>query len=98
MIALKVGPDLRMAVVASPAYLAAAESIAHPGDLLAHRCLGYRMLGSGALYAWEFERGDKALAIQVSGPFSTNEPELMLAAALDGLGVAYLPITRSPLT
>jgi DNA-binding transcriptional LysR family regulator len=90
MIALKVGPDLRMAVVASPAYFATTGPIAHPSELLTHRCLGYRMLGSGALYAWEFERGDETLAIQVSGPFATNEPEMMLAAALDGVGVAYL--------
>jgi hypothetical protein len=83
MIALKVGPDLRMAVVASPAYLATAESIAHPGDLLAHRCLGYRMLGSGALYDWEFERGDEALAIRVSGPFRDQRAR---ADAGGGLG------------
>ena len=74
-------------MVASPAHLATAESIAHPRDLLRHRCIGYRMLSSGALCAWEFERAGEVLSVQVSGPSATNEPDLMLAAALDGLGI-----------
>jgi DNA-binding transcriptional LysR family regulator len=90
MIALKVGPDLSMAVVASPAYLAGHEPILHPRDLTRHRCINYRMTGSGVIYAWEFERGDEMLSVQVPGALATNEPALMLDAALDGLGVAYL--------
>ncbi|WP_158804969.1 LysR family transcriptional regulator [Acidisoma sp. L85] len=90
MIALKVGPDLSMAVVASPDYLAARPPIAHPRDLTGHRCINYRMTGSGATYAWEFERGEEDLTVQVSGGVVTNEPGIMLEAALDGLGIAYL--------
>jgi DNA-binding transcriptional LysR family regulator len=90
MIALRVGPDLRMAVVASPAYLDGREPIRHPRDLLAHRCINYRMVGAGTLYAWEFERDGRTLDVRVGGPLTFNEPALMLDAALDGLGVGYL--------
>lgn len=90
MVALRVGPDLSMAVVASPDYLAANSPIADPGDLTRHRCINYRMTGSGALYAWEFERDGRTLDVRVEGSVAFNEPELMLHAALDGLGVGYL--------
>lgn len=90
MIALRVGPDLRMAVVAAPGYLAAREPILHPRDLVHHRCINYRMMGSGTIYAWEFEKDGQTLDVGVSGPLTFNEPELMLDAALDGLGVGYL--------
>ncbi len=91
MVALKVGPDLRMAVVAAPAYLAQVDRpIAHPRDLAQHRCINYRMAGAGTLYAWEFERDGESLTVQVPGPLAFNEPELMLAAALDGIGIGYL--------
>lgn len=90
MIALKVGPDLRMAVVASPTYLARAAPIAHPRDLMRHRCLNYRMVSAGTLYAWEFERDGQVLDVRVPGPLTFNAPDLMLDAALDDLGVGYL--------
>lgn len=90
MIVRRVGPDLSMAVVAAPSYLAQAEPVTVPGDLTSHRCINYRMTGAGTLYAWEFERGGQASTVRVSGPLAFNEPELMLGAALDGLGVAYL--------
>ena len=90
MIVRRVGPDLSMAVVAAPAYLAGAAAIVVPADLTRQRCINYRMTGAGTLYAWEFERGGRALAVRVAGPLAFNEPELILGAALDGLGVAYL--------
>lgn len=90
MIALKVGPELRMAVVAKPDRLARSPPIDHPSDLTRHRCINYRMMGAGTLYAWEFERDGQTLDVRVPGPLTFNEPELMLQAALDGLGVAYL--------
>ena len=90
MIALRVGPELSMAVVAAPAYLAHSGPIEHPGDLTRHRCINYRMLTAGTIYAWEFECDGQALEVRVSGPLTFNEPELMLEAALDGLGVGYL--------
>jgi DNA-binding transcriptional LysR family regulator len=90
MIALKVGPDLSMAVVATPDHLVHAAPIAHPSDLTQHRCINYRMVTAGTIYAWEFERDGQALDVRVSGPLTFDEPELMLEAALDGLGVGYL--------
>jgi DNA-binding transcriptional LysR family regulator len=90
MIAVSVGPDLRMAVVASPAYLAEHPAPQAPQDLMQHRCVNYRMMASGQILDWEFEQEGRALDIKVSGPLTYNEPELMLEAALDGLGVAYV--------
>jgi DNA-binding transcriptional LysR family regulator len=90
MIAVRVGPDLRMAVVASPSYLAGHPTPETPQDLTGHRCVNYRMMASGQTYDWEFERDGRALDIKVTGPLTFNEPELMLEAALDGLGVAYV--------
>jgi len=90
MIAARVGPDLRMAVVASPAYLASRPAPGTPHDLARHRCVNYRLVSSGAIYAWEFEKDGRALNVKVDGLLTSNEPELMLEAALDGLGVAYI--------
>jgi DNA-binding transcriptional LysR family regulator len=90
MVALKVGPDLRMAVVAAPDYLAQSPPIDHPSDLMLHRCINYRMVTAGTIYAWEFERDGRTLEVKANGPLTFNEPELMLHAALDGLGVGYL--------
>ena len=90
MIAVPVGPALRMAVVASPAYVAAQGAPVAPGDLVRHRCINYRMTAAGTIYAWEFERGDEAVSVRVPGPLVFNEPALMLQGALDGLGVAYV--------
>ena len=90
MIALKLGPDLRMTVVASPDYVAAHGAPDEPHDLVVHRCINYRMVAAGSLYAWEFERDGHPLEVRVSGSLTFNEPELMLDAALEGLGVAYI--------
>jgi DNA-binding transcriptional LysR family regulator len=90
MIALKVGPDLRMAVVAAPSYLARHGTPRHPRDLVDHRCINYRMVASGAIYAWEFEENGVEFEARVPGPLTFNEPQLMLDAAIEGLGIAYL--------
>ena len=90
MIAVGVGPELRMAVVASPTYLAKHAAPQTPHDLTGHRCVNYRLMASGQTYDWEFERDGRTLVIKVTGPLIFNEPELMLEAALDGLGVAYI--------
>jgi DNA-binding transcriptional LysR family regulator len=90
MVAVGVGPQLRMAVVASPAYLADRAAPQTPHDLTEHACVNYRMMASGQIYNWEFERDGRALDIKVTGPLIFNEPELMLEAALDGFGVAYV--------
>lgn len=90
MIAVSVGPNLRMAVVASPTYLAGHSAPLVPRDLTQHACVNYRMMASGQTLDWEFEREGRSLAIKVTGPLVFNEPELMLEAALDGLGLAYV--------
>jgi DNA-binding transcriptional LysR family regulator len=90
VVALKVGPDLRMAVVASPGYIAHHGTPAHPRDLQSHRCINYRLERAGVIYAWEFERDGEELEVAVAGPLIFNDPALMLEAALDGLAVGYV--------
>ena len=90
MIAVSVGPDLRMAVVAAPDYLNANPPPLTPHDLMRHACVNYRMWSSGQILDWEFEREGRPLVIKVAGPLTFNDPELMLQAAFDGLGVAYV--------
>jgi DNA-binding transcriptional LysR family regulator len=90
MIAIKVGGDLRMAVVATPSYLAEHGTPNDPRELTRHRCINYRLVAAGSTYTWEFERGGEVLEVRVDGPLTFNEPDLMLEAALEGLGVAYV--------
>ncbi|WP_244564792.1 LysR substrate-binding domain-containing protein [Rhizobium sullae] len=90
MIALKVGPDLSMAIVAAPGYLERHPQIVQPADLIQHRCMNYRLVTAGTIYAWEFEKDGKTLEVGVTGPLTFNKSELMLGAAIDGLGVGYL--------
>ncbi|RFB80672.1 LysR family transcriptional regulator [Methylovirgula sp. 4M-Z18] len=90
MVAFRVGPQLRMAVVASPDYFAAHAMPAVPQDLQTHRCLNYRMMTANSIYAWEFEKDGRQLEIRLSGLLTFNEPDLMLQAASAGLGVAYV--------
>lgn len=90
MIAVRLGGDVRMMVVAAPAYVAREGTPETPRDLRGHRCLNYRWPTSGGIYRWEFERGADKLDIAVEGPLITDEPELGLRAALDGVGIAYL--------
>ncbi len=95
MIALEIGPALRMTVIGSPAYLATHGAPRTPHELSKHRCIGYRMRAEGALLDWEFERGGHAIAVKVDGPLVVNEPELALDAALDGFGLAYVLESRA---
>lgn len=90
MIALKVSPDLRMAVVASPDYLSTHPAPVTPHDLGRHRCIGYRMRAGGAIVSWDFERDGSELEVKIEGPLIVNEPEIALDVALDGLGMAYV--------
>jgi DNA-binding transcriptional LysR family regulator len=90
MVSVRVGPDLRMAVVAAPVYLARHSVPETPDDLRGHRCVNYRLMSSGGTYDWEFERDGRTISVKVDGPLTFNEPELMMEAALDGLGVAYV--------
>jgi DNA-binding transcriptional LysR family regulator len=90
MVALPVGPALRMAVVASPEYLSRHGAPSTPDDLQHHRCINYRMETAGSLYSWEFESGSRKLKVALSGPLTFNDPDLMLDAAIDNLGIAYV--------
>ncbi|MFM0235165.1 LysR family transcriptional regulator [Paraburkholderia sediminicola] len=90
MVGLPVGPALRMAVVASPEYWSRHSAPSTPDDLQHHRCINYRMETAGSLYSWEFENGGRKLNVALSGPLTFNEPDLMLQAAIEGLGVAYV--------
>lgn len=90
MVAVRIGPDLRMAVVGSPGYLARMGRPQTPHDLTTHRCINLRMATLGGLYAWEFERDGHALNVRVQGPLIVNDSSLALAAAIEGHGLASL--------
>jgi DNA-binding transcriptional LysR family regulator len=89
MIAVRITPDLRIAIVCSPDYLAGRFVPDSPRDLREHACIGYRQPASGARYRWEFARDGQEIEVAVEGPLTLDDPDLMIAAALDGLGLAY---------
>ncbi len=91
MIAVPIGPSLRMAVVASPAYFKIHPKPKTPQDLTAHRCINQRMPSSGGLYVWDFARRGKQVNVRVDGPliFNTSPPQIDVALA--GLGITLLP-------
>jgi DNA-binding transcriptional LysR family regulator len=91
MIAVPIGPPLRMAVVASPEYFAEHPLPKVPQDLTAHRCINQRMLTSGGLYVWDFERRGRKVNVRVDGPLIFNTSPPQVDAALAGLGLALLP-------
>lgn len=90
MEAIRVGPDLRFAVVGSPGYLAAQPAPLAPRELNLHRCVGYRLKDSEAVYAWEFRKGRRAQQIRPAGPLVVNDEAMMLEASLSGLGLSFL--------
>lgn len=91
MIALRIGPDMRMAAAASPAYFAEREKPLTPHDLSDHNCINLRFPTYGGLYAWEFEKDDRALNVRVDGQMTVNDTTLALEAAVDGVGICYVP-------
>jgi DNA-binding transcriptional LysR family regulator len=90
MIAVRIGPDLRMAAVAAPDYLSRHPAPMTPLDLTQHRCINLRFPTLGGLYAWEFEKDGRELNVRVEGQLVLNESGRILSAALDGFGIAYL--------
>ena len=90
MIAVRIGPDLRMAVVGTPTYFAKHTPPRKPQDLTAHDCINLRLPTRGTLYAWEFEKGRRKLNVHVEGQLICNRPAQMLNATLAGGGLAYL--------
>lgn len=88
MVAVRIGPDLRMAVVCAPAYLEGREPPRGPRDLEAHRCINLRMATRGNLYAWEFEKDGRALNVRVEGALIVNDAGIAVRAAKAGHGLA----------
>ena len=89
MVAIKLGPDLRQIVVASPDYLARRGTPQHPRDLASHWCIGWRWPGHEAPHKWEFLEDGKWFEVAVEGPVITNLKDFGLQAAIDGLGIAF---------
>ena len=90
MIAVRIGPRLRMAAVASPAYFARRGIPSTPHDLSRHDCINLRMSSSGGIYAWEFEKDGRELRVKVEGQLVFNDVDLIVAAATAGRGIAFL--------
>ncbi|BBT70890.1 MULTISPECIES: LysR family transcriptional regulator [Enterobacteriaceae] len=91
MIAVRIGPDMRMAVVGSPDYLARCGVPQTPHDLQHHRCINMRLPTRGGLYAWEFEKDGEPLRVRVESQLILNCLPQRLEAAEAGLGLAYVP-------
>jgi DNA-binding transcriptional LysR family regulator len=91
MIAVRIGPDMRMAVVGAPFYLKKHPAPEKPQDLIGHSCINLRLLTHGGLYAWEFEKAGRELKVRVDGQLTFNGTFQMLNAALAGFGLAYVP-------
>lgn len=91
MIAVRIGPDWRLAVVAAPAYLEQHPPPATPHELTRHACVNIRHRPSGSIYAWEFENDGQPFAVKVEGQLVFNSIMHVLNAALDGIGLAYVP-------
>jgi DNA-binding transcriptional LysR family regulator len=91
MIALPISPPLRMAVVGAPAYLDQAGRPETPADLTSHRCINIRFPRLGNLAQWEFAKEGRAVNVRVPATYVSNSQSLRVAAALDGIGLAWLP-------
>ncbi|MFY2737479.1 LysR family transcriptional regulator [Pseudocitrobacter faecalis] len=91
MIAVPIGPKLRMAAVASPDYFARHPAPKTPHELTQHQCINQRMVKSGGLYVWDFDQDGGDLNVRVSGQLTFNTSEHIVDAALAGFGIAFLP-------
>jgi DNA-binding transcriptional LysR family regulator len=91
MIAVRIGPDTRMAVVGAPSYFERRLPPRRPQDLVAHDCINLRLPTLGGLYAWEFEKAKREIKVRVEGQLVFNGVGMILNAALAGFGLAYLP-------
>ncbi|OCP17745.1 MULTISPECIES: LysR family transcriptional regulator [unclassified Ensifer] len=91
MIAVRIGPDMRMAVVGAPSYFATRKIPRTPQELTEHNCINLRLPTHGGIYAWEFEKDGREVKVRVEGQLVFNNIALRLSAALGGLGLTYLP-------
>jgi DNA-binding transcriptional LysR family regulator len=89
VIAVRLTPDVKMLAVASPDYLAKRGEPSTPADLRRHACINWRFPGSGRIYRWEFEKKGKKLEVAVEGPLLSNHQDVVVEAALQGLGILY---------
>jgi DNA-binding transcriptional LysR family regulator len=94
MIAVRVGPDIRVAVVASPEYFAKHAIPKKPEDLVNHRCINYRLTTAGNVFPWKFRKAERPVRVNVEGRFTSNDNDLILLGALAGVGIAYLYETQ----
>jgi DNA-binding transcriptional LysR family regulator len=93
MVAVRVSPDLRPAIVGAPTYFESHAKPASPRDLLQHRCIRFRHRGE-SVYKWELDKGNQSLEIAVNGSLILDELELVIQAAIDGAGLAWLAEDR----
>jgi len=91
MIAVRIGPEMRLVVVGAPSYLAKHRTIETPQDLTEHNCINVRLPTHGGLYAWEFEKDGREIRVRVDGQLTFNGLPQILNAALAGFGLAFLP-------
>lgn len=91
MVAVRIGPDMRMVVVGSPQYLQQHSSPSTPQELQNHRCINMRLPTRGGLYAWEFEKDGQELRVRVDGQLTFNSLRQRIDAAVVGFGLAYVP-------
>ncbi len=91
MIAVRISPDIRMAVVGTPSYFARYSIPQTPQDLTHHNCINLRFPTYGGLFPWEFEKHGRELKVRVEGQYIFNNIALRLNAALAGSGLAYMP-------
>lgn len=91
MVAVRIGPNMRMVTVASQAYLARHPLPTCPEDLTRHRCINLRLPTHGGVHAWEFGSGDTEMRVRVSGPLIMNSAQQIVQACLDGAGIAQQP-------
>jgi DNA-binding transcriptional LysR family regulator len=91
MIAVRIGPDMRMAVVGAPSYFKGRSEPKTPQDLIGHSCINLRLPTHSSVYAWEFEKGNRDLRVRVEGQLTCNGTAQLLNGALAGLGLAYVP-------
>ncbi len=91
MIAVRIGPDMRMAVVGSPSYFKDRSEPKTPQELIHHNCINLRLPTHGGLYAWEFDRGSREVRVRVEGQLTCNNTGQIVTGTLAGLGLAYVP-------
>src|SRR5467141_1927774 len=93
MVAVRVSPDPRPAIVGAPTYFQSHPKPKSPRDLLNHRCINFRH-GSDGVYRWEFDKGKQSLTVAVNGPLVVDDVQLSIRAAIDGVGLAFADLDR----